>query len=191
MRNNPILTQINNKPKLSRVFRFQSTGFSKRTITRGELLSLQLAVTSSSTATTRLIESVRLDGVKITAFGDDTEAFPICFEWVGDRCPDICYTGIATLFNPFVRMFRPPENSLAGYWTTSNSEESEELFAIDPDNAVMFVDLHVTIIYGDGAPTGTQPVLTGASSITGVITPQLPFGTTDYRPVGLTDDAIV
>jgi hypothetical protein len=183
------LSTVNNKPKLTRVFRFFGSG-STYAFAREDLLNLQLAVVSSSTVTTRLIESVKLNGVKISCFGSSSTPTSVCLEWAGDRSPDVCYTGIATLFNPYVKYFRPPQNSLAGYYTTAGTDESEGLFTLICSEDC-YLDLHVTIVYSDGSPSGTDPTLSGASPITGIVSPLLPTGAgSTLTPVGLTTDAL-
>jgi hypothetical protein len=182
-----ILSDINVKPKFSRVFRYQTSGdISPSNFLRSDLLNLQLFVTTSSTATSRIIESIRLDSIKITSFSDSNSATTVCLKWVGDRTPDVCYTGFCSAQKPFKKTYRPPKNSLAGYWTSQGDEESEPLFQFESSTAsVSFLDLHVTVVYLDGA-TASGPTLFSASSFTGIGSPRLPEGDANFSPVGLT-----
>jgi hypothetical protein len=183
-----ILSDINVKPKFSRVFRYQTEGDqTPSNFLRSDLLNLQLFVTTSSQATSRIIESIRLDSIKITSFSDSNSAATVCLKWVGDRTPDVCYTGFCSAQKPFKKTYRPPKNSLAGYWTSQGDEESEPLFQFESRavNTVSFLDLHVTVVYLDGA-TASGPSLSMASSFTGIGSPKLPSGDDTFIPVGLT-----
>jgi hypothetical protein len=179
-RNPNELTQINNKPKFTRVFRYETSYPSNSyAFSRADMLNLQLAVTDSSTSTIRLLESVKLMGVKVSYFGADDDASTLCFRWTGDRSPDVCYTGLSTLYQPFIRMYRPPVDSLAGFYTTENSEEAETLFAIDLGAGVAYIDFYVVVIYADGAPSAIAPSLDSAATFTGIACAQIPSGASD------------
>jgi hypothetical protein len=144
--------------------------------------------TESSTAITRIIESVKLNFIKVCGFSETSEAGSFCIRWVGDRCPDVCRTKVGTIYQPARGRFNPPANSLAGFWSTDDSEELEGLFSIESnDLSSLYIDIHVLVIYLDNASNADAQALTGVASFTGILSPGLPQAAsgTIFSPVGL------
>jgi len=185
--NNPI-SIIQNQPKQVRVIRYRATSLGNATtITRGDILNALVAVTNTSTSAIPLFRAVRLDRIKFVAYADDTSGpETLCFKWTGDRSPETCVTTVCSNAVPAVLVVRPPERSLAGYWSTIDADTTEVLFRIDAFTPDLYMDLHITYILDDGGVT-TQ-TLASASSFTGIAAVRLPNdgATTDFIPQGLT-----
>jgi hypothetical protein len=181
-----VVTPVNLKPGHTRVLRYQLDATTEVQITRGDLVNLLLAVTNGSTAATSLIDSVKLEGVRVAIMPhSDCDVYTATLNWTGDRAPDQSFSLVVTNAIPYTGMYRPPEESLAGYWSNHSSDQTEVLFSVYAlsQTAGMFIDLHVVIVYGDGT-TDTQ-TLTVAPSYTGVAAAYIPLGSNDLQPVGL------
>jgi hypothetical protein len=181
-----VVTAVNLKPGHTRVFRYSISTTNEVQITRGDLLNLLLSVTNGSTAATSLLDSVKLLGIRIAIMPhSDCDVYSTTLTWTGDRSPDQSYSMVVTNAIPYSGMYKPPDESLAGYWSNHTSDQTEVLFSLDgtTSTAEMIVDLHVVVIYGDGT-TDTQ-TLGSAASFTGIAAANLPLGSNSMQPVGL------
>lgn len=183
---NKLITVINNQPRQTRVIRYKLA--TDASITRGDLLSALVAVTAASTTSVTLFESVRLDGLRLVVLPNNNGNLATCsLTWSGERSPDITETLVCTNAIPSHAMFRPPKNSLAGYWSEQSGDTTEKLFDLTVDaDCEMLVDIHMTYVIGNGATSTVT--LTGVPGITGIAALQLPVGGTALRPVDIQND---
>jgi len=185
-RSRNVVTTINNKPKLTRVFRLKGTPTSGATFLRSDLLSLLIAVTSGSTAFISLIDAIKINSVRITWLpDDDADASECCLAWVGDRAPDTCLTTLVTNAIPAITNSRPPKDSLASFWSTQSGDTSESLFSVTcPLKVEAILDIQVVMVFGDN--TTSTGVLSSAASFNGIAAPWLPQAYQAFTAVGLT-----
>jgi len=147
-----------------------------------------LAVTSGSTTAIPLFTAVRIVRVGITCLPAlDTNAGTFTFYWSGEREPHTAETMIYCNGEAMRRNFYPPEGSLAGFWLTQNTTETESsVFNLDPDNTTVkiVVDLEFEYVIADG--TQSTRTLSVASAFSGIAAAKMPAAASDeLTPVGL------
>ncbi len=182
------LHPINNAPIQTRVLRYLGTITSSTDFRVTDMTKLLLAVTSGSTSAIRLFEAVKIQKIVITCLpSSDTNSGTFSFTWSGEREPDVVYTMFYAQGAPSRWSFIPPEDSLAGFWITQDTNEtSNSIFTLDPDNSTvkLVLDLHFQYVVADGA--SATVTLTGAATFTGVAALVMPSAATDELvPVGI------
>jgi len=155
IRSASFVKDINLRPKQSRFIRYQFTGtfFS---VTRQFMLDSVLAV--NATAAHRIFESVRLIHVRAYVMANQTlDDAQFSLTWDGDRGPDVQFNTEATIGIPGEIYSEPPEDTLAGFWSTDGTDESENLFTITcTSGGTYYIDLYFEYVLADGpATTGT------------------------------------
>jgi hypothetical protein len=142
---------INLRPPCSRFLRY--TMYGTVPITRQFMLDSILAV--NGTAAHRIFESVRLIHVRCYVMANQTEDAPeLSLTWDGDRGPDVRYNTEAAIGTPGEIYSLPPEDTLAGYWSTDGVDESENLFTlVAPNGSTIVVDIYFEYVLADGAAT--------------------------------------
>lgn len=165
-------------------FRFEnSTRGGSSTVTRGDILSM-VVVAMSSTATVRILESVRLRSVEMWANPQSFGAGPpsMQIEWKGENAPSTVISDTSMGVRPAHIRSRPPARSSAQWWSMSGSQESDELFSLVLPNYCI-VDVVVDMRFVD-----TENPSSGPSS-TGLILGKLYAGYLDgnayLHPVGM------
>lgn len=180
------ITVVDNRPMQQRVIRYYTSTANTINITRLDLLHMLISTRTASTTATTIFESVKLDMIRIALIADDTaDGGGVTLTWNGDRGPDTCETIFGGVGVPSVLTTRPPEGTLAGYWSTLGVDESEQLFSIDMSDSgfTAFVDLHIRYVVGNGATSDIT--LNAPASYNGISAIILPPGTTYMVPLGI------
>jgi hypothetical protein len=145
--------QNNVKPSTTRSFRFFVTGqVTASPVTRRCLLNLVLAGTSGSTTAVNVYEAVRLDRINMYFVGSGLggAADELVLSWTGDRAPDTRYSDRGSSAHPACIKCRPPQKSLAGFWSTVFADMDEPLCYITAPTGTV-VDIQVAMVIGDAA----------------------------------------
>lgn len=182
------LPPINNTPIQVRCMRYQGSITSYTEFRVGDITTMLLGVTNSSSTAIVLMEAVRLQRLVVTLLPNSTtNAGTFALSWDGEREPHLTQTMFYTMGTPARWSFTPPEGSLATFWFNQDtSETTSTVFRLDPDNSTVEVilDIHFEYVLADGS-TDTL-TLGSAATFSGVAARVMPGGATDeLYPVGL------
>jgi hypothetical protein len=144
-------------------FRFLNSAGSTKTITRANLLNLVVVATTSS-ASSRIIEGIRLRSVEVWTSPPSLGTAPLScsVEWVGSNAPSTIQSDTSMGVLPAHVKSRPPPMSSNQWWSMSGTDETDPLFTIIASTESV-CDVAVTIRYVDneaatagGSPTGAS-----------------------------------
>lgn len=184
---NNTLSSINNQPIQTRCIRYSGNPSSATVFDVKDLTSVLLAVTNTSTAAIPLFETVRLRRVKVTCLSDDgSNSGFLSFMWNGEREPNSKSTILYSPGYPTSQNFYPPEGSLAGFWVSQETTETDtSLFTIDTsDNTVMIVlDFEISYVIVNGASEAFT--LSAAATFSGIAALAIPVGSEIFLPMDL------
>jgi len=130
--NPPAITATNT---VNHVFQYVSQGnLTKFSITRAFMLSTVIMNSSSSTTNYRISNAIKLNSISIwsglPASGSAITS-TVAIEWLSSYGPSkIVMDTTINVSKPAVIHSRPPVNSLAGFWSLRNSNESDVLFQV-------------------------------------------------------------
>jgi hypothetical protein len=175
---NPTLVDTNPIPSFvasvtsNHTYRYQCTGspLTGQGITRSNLLNSQILNVSGSTTNYRTINAIRINRIEMYAaplIGNSSSPTTVQVEWVSTYGPSkvISDTTISASLVAVVKS-KPPQSSLASYWSLRNSNESDTLmFLTAPVNTI--VDLNVSIVYQDDSVANA--VSTSSTGTIGVL----------------------
>jgi hypothetical protein len=181
--------------------RYRLDDTSKIFITYVDIQGMMLSVTNSSTGAFSLIGSLQLMDITITVIPGSNTTGTLTLEWFGERIPETNETLIYGQGVPMKYHSRPPPESYASFWISSDDDYSSysdaALFSLDiqniigdlSDGCVAFLDFHFKYTIVDGP--AKSYTLSSAATFTGVACPRLGFqvpGSTrsdDLFPVGV------
>jgi len=158
------------------VIRFKAVGTNASvSATRGGILSIFLSGCTSTTAS-RIMGSVRIRKIEGWNAQDtastNVAGFPsLCLEWNSVNNPGTVLTDTGYAMRPAHVEGRPPKDSLAGYWSSNGTNESEVLFkvyanqqalGVNPCSSGTIIDLHLECLLLDDEGV---TVLSGLSSV--------------------------
>lgn len=181
-----VVTVVDNRPIQQRVVRYYATTTTEININRLSMLHMFVSTRTASTTASSVFESVKLEMIRIVLMADDSaNGGGLTLTWTGDRGPDTTETIYGGVGVPAVLTARPPEGTLAGFWSTLGSEESEQLFRIDMTESAFtaFIDLHIQYVVGNG-PT-SDITLNAPASWNGISAILMPAGSTAMAPLGI------
>jgi len=146
-------------PTIRTIHRFRflnGTEAGTYTITRAQLLNLIL-YTTSTTATVRLFEAVRLVGLELwsspAALG--SQAVQLSLEWLGENGPSTVLSDISIGVSPAHIRSRPPPRSSCEWWSMSGQQESDNLFVLTiPANTTIDVTLALRFVENEAPTSG-------------------------------------
>jgi len=147
--------------------RFVTTApITRSLITRGQALDV-LSVATTTTSLYRLLGSVRISRVEIWAppgVPDTDSAYTsnaISVEWLSSYAKSKTRSDSSMSIEPSHLVFKAPRMTLAGEWSLSGSNESENLLALTaPSSAIIDIDFHM-ILQKSETPTVLLPFGTG------------------------------
>jgi len=184
-----LITEINNKPILTRCVRFSSNTGNVGTslfYSQDLLTSVGGHVTSGATTFYPIADSIQLIRVGITLLPDTSSSSgTVTFTWNGLNAPEVRETMFYSNAIPMQRSFRPVEATTAWLWW-NNTATNTPLFSIrnqEPTGVVVLVDLELKYIQATGAVTSVT--LTQNCSFTGIGYRELPIGVLEFSPVDL------
>jgi hypothetical protein len=182
VRSATFVRDINLRPPQSRFLRYDVSGTDS--VTRQFMLDSILAV--NGTAAHRIFESVRLIHVRCYLMANQANDEPtLSLTWDGDRGPDVKYNTEAATGIPGEIYSRPPEGTLAGYWSTDGVDESENLFTVEVNaNATCYMDIYFEYVLADGVATTATAT---ASKTAGIYV----FRSGGLRPIDLEEVQLV
>lgn len=172
------ITNIENKPILTRSVRYQSalSGTNTMTFYSNDLLSMFVYATSGSTASTSLFDSVLINCISISAYQTSGQIESVAFKWESTNAPESQSTLITQSAIMARGTYHPPPDSSASWWMNT-AVTSYELFAITPSATSLdiILDINFRYVMADGA---TLPqTLNGAATFTGVGVRNMPAST--------------
>jgi hypothetical protein len=145
---------------IGKTLRFQAAGAQADfALTRAGLLDL-LVMATSTTAAYRIASASRIRRIDIWGQppAQQGSVNPIQVEWLSSLGPSKIITdvGMGATFGAKVTC-RPPANSLAGFWSLTGSDETEQLVRLTlPPQSV--IDLHVTFQLQNNLDAENVPV---------------------------------
>jgi hypothetical protein len=165
---NPI-QQINATINLKHRFRYTANnGATNVTVTRANLLNNLMVNISSSTGNWAIISALKLDRIEMVSPAISVGApSTISVEWLSTYGPSVIVsdTSNSTAIQCVVRS-SPPRNSLASFWSLSNSNESDTIMNLNAPTATV-VDVWVTMVLNDGI--NSRNATTTASGTQGIL----------------------
>jgi len=194
------ISPISTQPIQTRSIRYSLEGLNKVYITYVDLQGILLSVVNSSTNAVSIIGSLQLMDVTVTLIPGENTTGTMTLGWFGERLPETNETLIYGQGVPMRYTARPPVESYASFWISSDDDYSAysdtALFSIDMgningsvDGSVVFLDLHFKYTIVDGSAKAYT--LSIAAPLTGITAARI--GTTalgsthtgDFLPVGL------
>jgi len=153
--------------KVNHKFRFVNDANGSYTITRANLLNF-IVIADTTTATSRIIEAIRLKKVEMwtNAAVSAAAAVNTCsLEWVGSNSPSTVVSDTSMGVRPAHIVAVPPPSSSNRWWSMSGTDESDDLFILTtPNSTYSVVDVSVEIrIVETEAPT-SGPTAAGATA---------------------------
>jgi hypothetical protein len=135
------------------MFRYQASAALSINITRGFLLNLLSVGGHLSNGTaflSRISSGVKLNRIEIRAptASTDVTVATATVEWLSSLGPTSEVSDSGTPLHPLFISTSPPSQSLAGYWSLTGTNESENLFLISVPTGA-FVDVWVDMILQD------------------------------------------
>jgi hypothetical protein len=163
-------------------------------ITYADIQGILLAVSNGSVNAVSIIQSIRILNIGVTLMSTDNTAGTFNFEWLGSRIPTRNETLIFAQGAPAKWNFRPPPESLAGFWIESTDDSSTYdsialcVMTVSSSDVTVFLDLHFEYIVVDGV--GKPYTLTGAATFDGIAakrigTTSLSLAGSRFSPTGL------
>jgi len=131
-------------------------------ITRASLLN-QVVYATSTTATARIMEAVRLKKVEIWTNPVALGAAPTtcAIEWLGENSPSVFISDTSMGVLPAHISAKPPPSSSNRWWSMSGQLETDDLFALTfPANTIIDVTVEARLVEQEAPTAG--PVPTGA-----------------------------
>jgi len=150
--------------RFKHMFRFQAQGSAggsvSGAVTRAILLNLVMAGTSSTTAY-RALYSIKVNRVEMFG-GPLVNTSTVSLQWISNLGPNsqVSDSSTSSAYPPHL-ITTPPPSSLASFWSTNGSNESELLFDWGAPS-FSYIDIHCELILNDN-PTPTTT--TGYSSV--------------------------
>lgn len=134
--NPPAITATNT---VNHLFQYVATSaVSKVSITRAFMLSSVIMNSSSSTTNYRISNAIKLNSISVWSglpSSSSQAVNTVSIEWLSSYGPSkIVMDTTINVSKPAVIHSRPPVNSLAGFWSLRNSNESDVLFIITCPN---------------------------------------------------------
>jgi len=155
---------------LSHKFRFTSGGQSGTfSITRGKLLNLVVLATST-TATVRLFEAVRLKNVEVWANPSALGSAPViaAIEWLGENSPSTVISDTSMGVRPAHVSSAPPPSASNRWWCISGTSESDVMFSLTvPTESVIDVTLELRLVEQEAPTQGEAPTAATAGQVYG------------------------
>lgn len=135
-------------------FRFGATGTSNTvSVKRSDLLGLLFSNRSGSTSNSRIVAAAKLNRVEAWGTGGDSDSVSavtiISLEWRSANAPTLELSDTGSPYRPPHLITSPPSHSLAGFWSLTGTNESEELFIMRVI-AGTTVDIWVDMVLFDG-----------------------------------------
>jgi hypothetical protein len=156
-----VIKPYTSDPIISFQVRYQSNNASTVTITRAMMLNTKIMCTSGTT-NYRIFQAVRLNSIEMTvaALG--------AVQWLSTYSPAKSTTFNATSTTaPGIYISRPPQNSLASFWSTSASNESEVLLKVTTSTSNDYLTASFSaVVLDESSPVS---VTTFSSNATGQI----------------------
>ncbi len=185
------ITNIENKPVLTRSIRYQSALTSTNTMTfySADLLTMFVRTTNASTAAGGIFDSIKINSISISAYQTSANLEYVTFKWETVNGPE----NLETLVTQSAIMARgtwyPPENSSAAWWMNA-AVTSYELFAITPSATTLdlILDINFRYVMNDGQDSSSA-TLAVAATFTGIAARNMPAttgaGLRQFMAVGL------
>jgi hypothetical protein len=153
--------------ELKKKVRFVTTSSSTGVVfTRGNFLNL-LLMANSTTTTSRLFEAVKVNRVRIwgpPGIATSPSAYvsnEVSVQWLSNLGKSSAKSDSSMSIEPSFVDYRPPRLSLAGFWSLSGENESEELVElVFPSSAIIDFDLQIVLEreFPTSGPTGSALV---------------------------------
>jgi hypothetical protein len=181
-----LLSDINNRPIQTRVFRYFGSLNSRVTFTSQDLSSIMGAVTSGATTFYPLIDGFQISRVGITLLPNNTtSAGTVSFSWSGLNAPDNRHTMLVANSIPYHQSFIPVEGTSAWFWW-DNTSSTTNLFQVAStlsSDVLIYIDFDIKYVLNTGATTSVA--LTANATFTGIGYRQLPIGNLEFSPADL------
>lgn len=140
-----------------------TTGITSLNITRFNMLVPFMLNLSASTSNARLIASALVKRIEMYSMGVNSGSAPatIGLTWLSNlgAITEVSDTSVSSAYPAVIRT-SPPRNSVAGFWSSTGSNESEVLFAVTALGGTI-VDLWLDFVLFD---TGAATLTTSTSS---------------------------
>jgi len=141
--------------------------------------------TSGTTQNARVINAVKVNSISIWS-PCTTSVLSASLEWISTYGPSklISDTTVSATFPAVIHSKAPPQ-SLAGFWSTTGSNESDVMFAMTcPVGSV--VDVNINFIVQDDLNTaGVTTTNNGSVGIVYYTYLDGPSGSADFQPIAL------
>lgn len=189
---NTELSQINNTPIQTRVFRYYSATIGNATasaFTVADLLAMLVTCINADSTAVPLIQAFRLRRVGVSAvLSGSTGSSGVTFGWRGPNVPTITETIFAGVGTPNSRSYYPPSHAISvGQWydraATSVTLFQLETYSLDSGESHIYLDIDLEYILADGATTPLT--LSANATYSGVAVLSLPLGSNTWIPLGL------
>jgi len=170
IRQNSFPAQFKSTVILKHKFRYQSAALlTAQPILRSHLLQVLFVNLTSLLVNSSIIAGIKLNRVEMFAVGGNTGALPFtpattAVEWTSTYGPATEISDTGNAFSPAHLISVPPPQSLASFWSLTNSNVGDTLMLLTlPINTI--VDIWVEMVLYDGENTST--VTTSANGTAG------------------------
>ncbi len=185
------ITNIENKPVLTRSIRYQSALNSTNAMTfyTTDLLTMLVWVTNASTTVNALFDSIKINSISLSAYQTSGNLESVSFKWETVNGPESLETMVTQSAIMARGTFYPPENSSAAWWFNA-AVTQYELFSITASATTLdiIMDINYRCIMNDG-PSPLTATLSVASTFTGIAARAMPATTSgalrQFNAVGL------
>lgn len=172
------ISNIENKPKITRSIRYQSvlTSTNAMSFYSADMLTMLVSTTTGSTAINGIFDSLRINSVTISAYQTTGALESVAFKWESVNAPETLYTLVCQSAVMAHGTFSPPEESSARWWMNS-AVTSYELFSIVPSATTLdiILDINFIGIMNDGP--GAGGTLNAVATFTGIGARNMPATT--------------
>lgn len=160
IRNDNFPRQFDATVRFNHKFRFQATGATAFTVSRGALLNF-LLVGTTTTSLARLIGAIKVNKITMYGIGESTTGTTLGYntvsvEWLSDLGTTVIKSDTGNSFDPPKVETGPPLNSRASFWSRTNAQESEVLFKLTMlKNTIVDFDMSI-VLYNDDTPASVS-----------------------------------
>jgi len=172
------VSNIDNKPKITRSIRYQSalTTTNPMTFYSADLLTMLVSSTSGSTAINGIFDSLRINSITLSAYQTTGQLESVAFKWESVNSPETLFTLVCQSSIMAHGTWSPPDESSAKWWMNS-AVTSYELFSITPSATTLdiILDINFVGIMNDGA--GAGGTLNAVATFTGIGARAMPANT--------------
>ncbi len=150
--------------QVSKMIRYNEVTAGSTSINRKDLLDL-IVLPDTTTTAYGLLKSVKILGIRMwnvvstatnpLGTGDDNTV-----TWLSSLGKEITVRSTQMGVAPGYLSTRPPTNSLASFWTSANSDLTEEIVVIDAGNGSI-IDIHYAIIFANNQAARNFAISTG------------------------------